>query len=343
VSEGYGGLEFVERSVPEPGPHEVLVRIRYGALCGSDVRFYQFEEGYDFIDLPRILGHEFAGEVAEVGKHVTQFQRGDRVLEQPIRPCGHCYQCQTGYPNICQDFRITGAHHDGGFAPYIRSPESALHRVPPELTLRSASMVEPTSVAVRAVNRNSRVRSGDRVLVQGPGPIGLLAAQVASNRGASVWVAGVEDDVPIRLSTAADLGFKTVNIGKTELGNVVQTASNSIGFDVIFDATGHPSALPEASQHVRKGGQIVVIGQAGPVEINVTPMVRSELDLQFSYASTWEDFERAIRLLSSGAIQSEEFLDDRYSILKPDEAFEAALEKKTIKPVFDLDELVEEE
>ena len=115
---------------PEPGRDEALVRVRTAGVCGSDVGAYLAKRAYAFVTLPRILGHEYVGSVAEVGSAVSTVTRGDHVIERPLRSCGRCRSCALGRPNVCENVRITGFHHDGAFAVYHTVPESCLHRVP---------------------------------------------------------------------------------------------------------------------------------------------------------------------------------------------------------------------
>ncbi|TYT60559.1 zinc-dependent alcohol dehydrogenase [Natrialba swarupiae] len=336
TSREYGAVELVDRSRPEPAADEALIEVDYAGLCGSDAGIYKFKSAFERMSLPTVIGHEYTGRVVEVGDDVAGLELGDRVVERPIRSCGSCYQCKIGEENVCQDAVITGVDHDGAYAGYISVPESALQRVGDDVDPRHASLVEPTSIGARAVVHNSRVGAGDRVMVAGPGPIGLLTAQIADAQGGDVVVAGVGNDVSYRLPLAEELGFRTVNVEEDHLEAVREELTDGVGYDVVFDTTGHPSGLTMAVDEVRKGGQIVVVGQTGETTMPYSPLVRSELDLQCSYASTYEDFDRSLRLIATGDVDLETVLDDRYSLLEVDEAFEAFLGGETCKPVFDV-------
>ena len=339
TSRSHGAVELVERSRPEPDATAVLIEIDYAGLCGSDAGIYEFKEAFERMELPTVIGHEYSGRVIDVGEDVTKFSPGDRVVERPIRSCGDCYQCEIGEGNVCQNATITGVDHDGAYAGYITVPESAVHPVPDGVDQMHAALVEPTSIGARAVIRNSRVGAGSRVMVAGPGPIGLLTAQIADAQGGDAVVAGVGRDAEYRLPLAKDLGFQTVNVEADDRGARRNELTDDIGYDVVFDTTGHPSGLPMAVEEVRKGGQIVLIGQTGETTMRYSPLVRSEIDLQCSYASMYEDFELSLRLIRSGDVDCETFLDDRFSLLDADEAFETFLNGGTCKPVFDVSEL----
>ncbi|MFC6823592.1 zinc-dependent alcohol dehydrogenase [Halopelagius fulvigenes] len=339
TSRNHGAMELIERDRPEPRPNEALIEVDYAGLCGSDAGIFEFESAFERMNLPTVIGHEYSGRVVEVGDAVTKFEVGDRVVERPIRGCGDCYQCEIGMENVCQNAVITGVDHDGAYEPYIAVPENALHPIPDSVEQQHAAMVEPTSIGARAVIQNSRVGAGDRVLVEGPGPIGLLTAQIARAQGGTVVVSGVGQDADYRLPLAEELGFETINIAADDLDARREEITDGIGYDVVFDTTGHPSGLPSAVEEVRKGGQIVLIGQTGETTMEYSPLVRAEIDLQCSYASKYEDFENALRLIDTGDVDAETFIDDRFSLLDAGEAFESFVSGGTCKPVFDVSEL----
>jgi L-iditol 2-dehydrogenase len=334
-----GALELVDRPRPEPAADEALVEVDYAGLCGSDAGIYKFKSAFERMTLPTVIGHEYAGRVVEVGANVTRFEAGDRVVERPIRGCGECYQCDIGESNVCRDAVITGVDHDGAWEEYIAVPERALHPVPDDVDQKQAAIVEPTSIGARAVIENSRVGAGDRVLVEGPGPIGLLTAQIAAAQGGEVVVSGVGQDADYRLPLAEELGFETVDVATDDLDARRDEHTDGVGYDVVFDTTGHPSGLTTAVDQVRKGGQIVLVGQTGETTMEYSPLVRAEIDLQCSYASMYDDFERSLRLIRRGDVDTATFVDDRFSLLDVDEAFETFLAGGTCKPVFDVSEL----
>jgi L-iditol 2-dehydrogenase/threonine 3-dehydrogenase len=334
-------MELLDLDRPTPAADEALVEVDYAGLCGSDAGIYEYKPAFERMDPPTVIGHEYTGRVVELGEEVTSFSVGERVVERPIRGCGECYQCQSGMENICQRIELTGIDHDGAYAGYVAVPADSLQSVPDGVDPRHAALAEPTAVCTRAVIENSRVGAGDRVLVAGPGPIGLLTAQVADAQGANVVVAGVGPDTAYRLPLAEDLGFPAINIEETDLAAYREEFTDGIGYDVVFDTTGHPSGLPMAAEEVRKGGQIVLVGQAGETSMPTTPIVRAEVDIQCSYSAMFRDFDRAFRLMATGDLDHETFLDDRFSLLDAEAAFEAFLNGETCKPVFDVSVLRE--
>lgn len=326
-------LSIVSRENPEPESNEVIVQVENVGICGSDYGIYVGKDTYDWVDFPRVLGHEYSGSIISVGEQVENHNVGDRVVERPLRPCQQCETCYRGDKHLCENIKTTGFDHDGAFAPYIRVPESSIHKLWGDITYQEAALLEPTSVAVRAIQQNSRISACDDVLIEGPGPIGILSAQVAEAQGANVTITGVNKDSSYRLPLASDLGYATYNVSDIALEKVVKSETVSEGYDVIVDATGHPSGLENSITAVKKGGQVVVVGIPGEINPDFSYFVRSEIDIQCSYTSLWPDFERALKLINSGMMNPGEIVEE-YSIKEPKKAFEAFSTGDTVKPMF---------
>lgn len=335
VQTGPEAVEVQDRPKPVPGPDEVLVQVHSAGICGSDVHAYLYEDGYQWIPIPRVMGHEYSGTVVEVGENVSEFAPDDRVVEEPIHDCGECFQCTIGQPNVCQDFSITGMHRDGAYTEYTLVDPQHLHPVPDGVSLDVAALTEPTSIATRAVLDRSNVTGGDVVLVQGPGPIGVLTACVARAVGARAVVSGLAQDAEHRLPVLENMGFETVTVDVDgTLGNVEEQTVGG-GFDAAFDTTGHHSGIEQAIDYTRKGGEIVIVGLPGsPSELFMTPFVRNELEVNASYGSTYKNFEQALRLMQQDSIQPEAIMDTSFGTDEPERAFEACVASRTIKPVF---------
>lgn len=335
VHTGPGQVDVQERDRPTLGDGEVLIRVHAAGICGSDAHAYLYEDGYKWIPIPRVMGHEYSGEVVDVGTNVDEFSPGDKVVEEPIHDCGTCFQCKNGQENVCQDFSITGMHRDGAYTEFVAVEPAHVHRLPESIDLDHAAITEPLSIATRAVFEQSTVTPGDSVLVEGPGPIGVLVAAVANSMGANVTVSGLEKDTAYRLPLVEELGIDTIDVSSTDIEGHTDDITDSLGFDIVFDTTGHHSGAEMAKDLIRKGGQIVVVGLPGePSELFMTPFVRGEIDLNTSYGSTWRNFEQAIKLLDGGEIDATTIVDTSYTIDEPGEAFEAFLESETCKPIF---------
>lgn len=335
VQTGERTVEVQERERPTVGANQVLIEVHSAGVCGSDAHAYQYEDGYEWIPIPRVMGHEYAGTVVEVGPEVAEFSAGDPVVEEPVHSCGSCFQCKNGQSNVCQDFSITGMHRDGAYTEYVAVDEAFVHRIPQSIPLDQAAIVEPTSVATRAVLTQSSVTPGDNVLVEGPGPIGVLVAATAASMGANVLVSGLGKDDTYRLPMLREMGIETVNVASDAIEDRRERFTDGIGFDVVFDTTGHPTGVEMAVEQVRKGGEIVVVGLPGESsDLFMTPVVRGEIRVETSYGSDWRNFEQAIRLIENGSIDAEAIVDRSYDVDDPTEAFEAFLRSETCKPVF---------
>lgn len=334
VQTGPRSIESQERAVPTPESDEVLVKVHTAGLCGSDVHAYKYDGGYEWIPIPRVMGHEYSGEIVAVGNDVDEFVEGEKVVEEPIHNCEYCFQCKNGQPNVCQNFSITGMHRDGAYTEYVTVAPKHLHAIPESVSLRHAAITEPTSIATRAVLDQSDAMPGDKVLVEGPGPIGVLTAAVADSLGANVVVSGLDRDAAYRLPLVNDLGINTINVDNA-FDERIESFNDGIGFDVVIDATGHHSGVGTALESVRKGGQVVVVGIPNdPSDVQFTNVVRGEVTVNTSYGSTWTNFEQALRLMERGDIAVDRILDTSYRVSDPSPAFEAFLRSETCKPVF---------
>ena len=317
---------------PRPGFGEVLVRVKRASICGSDVGLYEFSPAYaGFAKLPTIPGHEFAGEVAGLGEGVTEFNVGERVVAESILSCGTCPLCLNGQPNLCLNFRIFGIHTNGGFAEYAIVPQKHLHHLKDNLSFEQAAVIEPLSVCCHAVRDVAKIGAADTVVVLGPGPIGLLAAQVSHASGSeNVFVSGIDVD-EARLDIASKLGFKTINASKKDLVQVIHS-EHEIGVDAVIVAAGSALALTNACDLVRKGGRILNIAiYPKPVELTVTKLVRAEIALLGTFASTWKNYEEAMELAARRKVQLEPLVTHRYSIDEAHAAFETAKAKEGCK------------
>jgi L-iditol 2-dehydrogenase len=339
VHTGEASVELQELDRPAPGPEEVLVDVQAAGLCGSDAHAYTIDDGYEWIELPRIMGHEYAGIVRKVGTAVTTFSPGDHVVEEPIHDCGECFQCRNGQENVCHNFSITGMHRDGAYSDYTTVDAQHLHRIPETIPFEHAAVTEPTSIATRAIFEQSQLAAGDRVLVEGPGPIGALTALIADAVGATVTVSGLDRDAEARLPLLAELGIETIDVSERSLPEYADEVTDDIGFDLVFDTTGHHAGVEQAAEVVRKGGQIVTVGIPGePSRLTMGPLVRGEVDLNTSYGSTWSDFERAIRIMDNGAIDFDRFLATDTDITASGDVLESFLAGEVCKPVFRFDD-----
>ncbi len=297
------------------------------SICGSDLHIHNWDPIFHgFMHPPMVLGHEFAGRVAEVGPDVEDLHVGQLVMSESVLWCGQCRTCLRGRRHVCERRRIFGVHRPGGMAEAVVAPASFVHVLPPGLSARHGSVVEPLTVALHAVLLHPP-KPGDVVLIAGPGPIGLLAGQVARAMGARVFLAGAPADVEVRLPLAQELGLAALDPARPPLDALGRQA------DMAIDASGSPAALPALGSAVANGGSITLVGLfARPVELDLSALIRREIALRTSYIGTWEDFERAIALLDEGLVRVDPMLAV-YPLDDAVQAFEDALAQRVMKPL----------
>ncbi len=291
-------LEVQEIPTPEPGPGQVLVRIKYSAICGSDVHRFQ----YGMANPGVVLGHEYIGAVAQSGAGVTRWKEGDRVVGGGGAPPGEVVATRATsgarYSARTAGFQMSSA---GGLAEYILMDEWRPSPIPDNVPDELAVLTEPCSVAVHAV-RGSRFSVGDDVVVLGAGPIGLLAQQVLQVGGArSVYVS---EPAPARARAAEQLGATRVfNPGDEDLVSEIVQLTGGLGAHVAFDCAAASPTLQQALELVRRGGQVNLISMAWePVPVLTVEWIGREVELKASYGSTPEDWQIVLDLMSRGKI-----------------------------------------
>ena len=315
-------------AVPDPGPYQVLVEVAAVGICGSDVHYFDHGRIADFVVTePLVLGHEASGTIRAVGAEVTDRTPGQRVALEPQETCGRCKECLSGRYNLCPQVRFfaTPPVHVA-FAQYVLLDAIRAHPVPDELSDEAAALIEPLSVAVWAAQKVS-VAPGDRVLVIGAGPVGLLCADVARARGAA-WV-GVSDTNDHRLAVATDRGASsTINVASTSLVDGIEPV------DVILECSGATPAVQSAFTVAAPAARIVLVGLGAPaIELPVATIQIKELTVTgtFRYANT---YPAAIALAASGAVDLDGLDTARFGLEQVAEALSASkTDPHTLKPM----------
>ena len=309
-------LRVEQRAMPEPGPREVLVEIAAVGVCGSDVHYYEHGRiGPFVVREPLVLGHESAGRVAALGSEVTRHAVGDRVTLEPGVPCGRCRECRAGRYNLCRDVRFFATPPiDGAFANYVTIHEDFAFALPDSVSDEAGALMEPLSVAIWACHK-ANVSPGDRVLVTGAGPIGLLAQQCALAFGATeVTITDVSD---ARLALARRTGATRALRAGEDVGEV----------DALIECSGHPAALAAGVAALRPAGTAVIVGM-GPEEDAMVPLslIQSHeiwLTGTFRYANT---YPTAIALAAEGRVDLEAIITGRYPLSDAEAALNAGRE-----------------
>lgn len=331
----YGMVEIRDRERPaKPNGDEVLVDIRCCAICGSDLHSYEYVPTSSYIPIPLVMGHEFSGVVRDVGEKVKDLRPGDRVMGESNLYCGYCENCRTGKTHVCTNVQFLGLHVDGAMTEQIVMREQYLHRFPEHVPFEDAASAQPCAVSAHGVFDNCKIFPGDDVVVFGPGIIGYSAAQFAKMRGAkNVFIAGVAQDEPHRLTHADQMGLIPVNLEDKTLESVVLKVTGKKTADVVLECSGASAALNLGIGILKKRGYLTLLGIfSKPVETFLTDLIRKEIQIRTSYSAVWSDYERTIRLLSEGLLKLNP-LCKMYEYTDFLMAFQEALDKKVMKPV----------
>jgi L-iditol 2-dehydrogenase len=301
-----GSVEIREIPRPEPGPGQVLLQVKAVGVCGSDLHQWHGPVSWQ-VNYPVVLGHEFSGVVAEVGPGVRWFRPGDAVTcETAAVICGQCIYCRTGQYNVCPERKGFGYGVNGAMADYVAADERLLHRIPPGLSFEEAALTEPACVAYNAIAEKSEPRPGDTVVVIGPGPIGLMALQVARLFSpAWIMMVGTARD-EARLALAQHLGADRIVVADAEDPvQVLRGVGDGLGADLVIDAVGVSKTLEQSLQMVRPNGQITKIGWGrAPVGFSLDPLIAKAARLQGTFSHTYATWERVLTLLARRQIDA---------------------------------------
>jgi L-iditol 2-dehydrogenase len=304
-------MDLQVEDVPKPGVEadEVLIRVRACGICGSDVHGMDGSTGRRIP--PIVMGHEAAGEIAEVGAGVSAWKAGDRVTFDSTIYCGICWHCKRGEVNLCENRRVVGVscqdyRQNGAFAQFIAVPARILYRLPEGVSYEQAALVEAVSVAAHAVGR-SPVKPGCTAMVVGSGMIGLLVIQILKARGCAQIIA-VDPD-PERLALARKFGATTtLDSASADVAGTARKLASGMGVDVAFEAVGLSATVKTALDSTRKGGSVVLVGNLSPtVDLPLQSVVTREITLLGTCASAGE-YPECMRMIADGTVDVGAFL-----------------------------------
>ena len=322
-------VELREKARPSAATGEVILAVEAVGVCGSDLHQWTGSHSWP-VNYPVVLGHEFAGVVAEVGPDVAGWREGDRAVSETaavIDPASP--MTRAGLYNLDPNRKGFGYGVDGAMTRFVRVPARCLHAIPAGLAFEHAALTEPCCVAYNAVVNNARVRPGDRVLVLGPGPIGVLCAAMARLAGAEVALVGLERD-RARLEVAKAYGCETIVGDATAWAR----ARDGLGADGVIDAAGVSAALKTALELVRPAGWISKVGWGPqPLNFSLDPLVQKNITLQGSFSHNWPVWERVLALLASGRLDVRPIVGGVWSLEGWHEAFERMHRGEILKAV----------
>jgi L-iditol 2-dehydrogenase len=312
LAPGPGHLGMRDQPVRQPAAGEVTLQVIAAGICGTDLHIADDE----FPSNPPVtMGHEVTGEVAALGEGVDESWMGARVaVETYFYYCERCQYCRNGRPNLCSQRRSIGSHVDGGFAEWLTLPARNLHRLPDSVGRHAGALTEPLACVAQILFDPPLLSSGDRVLVVGPGTMGMLTAQSVRAAGGEVILVGLERD-RARLDIAADLGFEARVVGDPGVGD---------GFDAVCECSGAAAGGAMALDAVRKGGRYIQVGIYGnPVTIDIDQVLYKEVTYTSGFASTPASWERAMRLLEGGAVDLDRLVSEVVPLPDWENAFAA--------------------
>lgn len=333
VLHGIKDLRLEKQPKPQLGPSEVLVDVKRVGICGSDIHYYLHYKIGDFVPQnPLVLGHEFSGDVAEVGSRVTKVAIGDRVTAEPSIECRQCRYCRVGRYNLCENLKFIGTaatvpHIDGAFGEQIVVPESHCYRLDDRLSYGAGALAEPLAVGAHAVMRAGTL-AGCRILITGGGTIGqMVLAMTRTMGGIDVTVADVD-------SHAREFSIEHGAVGAFDPRNE-ETAEQqkAHGFDVVFEASGSPQALSFGYTTAARGARIVQIGTQPPeTSLNSNLVMSKELTVlgSFRYAHV---FPLVLKLMATGRIDTDDLISIVYPFEKMQEAMDRAIAKQGVVKV----------
>jgi len=314
-----GPRELVIVDIDKPHiqtPQDVLIKIKRVGICGSDMHIYHGTN--PLASLPRVIGHEVAGEVVGVGEAVTSVHVGDHVVVEPIRYCEDCYACRKGRPNVCNSLSVFGVHEEGGMREWVVLPEKQVHVVDANLSWDEMVMAEPYTIGAQAVWRG-QVEKADKVLIQGAGPVGICVLKMAKLQGAEVMITDLSDE---RLSYAKEEGADViVNVGQRDVHEAVAEWTDDEGANVVIDAVCLLQTFELSLEVVSAAGTVVVLGfDEKPAAIPMLPITQKEVTIVGSRLQT-NQFPRVIKLLNQGKLRHNGLVTHRFPLDKAKEAF----------------------
>ncbi len=331
IAAGVGNIEL--RDIPEPKPTagEALIKVRAAGICGTDIHIYKDE----FRSRPPVvLGHEVCGAVVEVGAGVDPAWIGRRVTtETYYKTCGVCMYCRRGQRNLCLNRLSIGSGVNGGFTQYVVVPATNLHELPDHIDDEAGALTEPLACVVHAVLSEPTVSPGDVAVIAGPGAIGLLTLQVVKAAGATAIVLGTNVDEN-RLELARTLGADHVVNVQTDdpLALVTAITQEGLGADVVYECSGAGKAAQQLLTLVRRRGRFVQIGLFGtPIAWDLDQVCYRELTVTGSNASVPSAWDKAIKLMATGVVDTKALITHRFDVTAWQDAFDAFDLKSGVK------------
>lgn len=330
-------FEWTEKQIPEIKAHEILLKVHAIGVCGSDVRIYK--NGDDRVDFPRVIGHEIAGEIIEIGGNVTGFTKGERVTLWAHIPCGECEYCQKNQGHHCIKGESIGYQVDGGFAEYVVLPKNfvehgSIQKIADTTSYELASLSEPFACVLSGL-QEVEINTGDIVVVYGAGAIGCMYIAAAKKMGASKVIA-VQRSEP-RQTMARDIGADLViDPTKMDTKTKVDAETNGLGADVVIVTAPSVTAQKESLEIARKLGRILFfagIKQLNEIPLDTNHIIYKQLKIVGTHGAPLELHQKAVQWIDEMWIDFSFFITHRFPLKKTEEAFQTSIRKEGLKCV----------
>jgi len=319
---GSGSFAVEDCAVQSPGAGHVRIEVAYTGICGTDLHIAHGAMDQR-VGVPAVIGHEMSGRIAELGPHVEGWAVSDPVTVMPLDWCGRCPACRAGHSHVCHDLNFVGIDSAGSMQGSWTVPVQLLVRLPDDLPLAHAALVEPTAVAAHDVRRGG-VRAGEKVVVVGAGPVGMLIALVAGAAGADVLVLELDG---YRRAIASRIGLHAIDPARSDVGRLVTKWTSGAGADVAFEVSGSASGVGTATEVLAVRGRLVMVAiHSVPREVNLFRLFWRELTVIGARVYEREDFEHAVQLVAGGQIPAAELITRIVPLDEVASAF-AALER----------------
>ncbi|MHB1921033.1 MAG: zinc-binding dehydrogenase [Chitinophagaceae bacterium] len=324
-----GAVEIREMDQPTIGDEDVLLEVSHVGVCGSDLHQWTADHSWP-VNYPVVLGHEFGGHIVEIGKEIKRWKEGDRVVSETAAVIDlNNPMSRIGLYNLDPSRKGFGYGVNGAMTRFVRVPARCLHQVPDQIPFEHACLTEPCCVAYSAVVENTGIKPGDRVIVLGPGTIGILCAAVARLCGAQVAIVGLEADKH-RLDIAKQYGCETITGDAKDWAN----QRDGLGADCVIDAAGASITLKIAMQLVRPNGKITKVGWGPqPLGFSLDPLVQKNITLQGSFSHNWPIWERVIALMASDQLDVKPIIGGVWPITEWHTAFEKMHSGEIVKSI----------
>jgi threonine dehydrogenase-like Zn-dependent dehydrogenase len=337
ATEQAGSLQVADVPRPQPGPRDVLVRMKAAGICYSDVSILTNRYiGRKPVPIPLIMGHEGAGIVEEAGAEVQGLQPGTPVAFEVLSGCGKCEQCRIGFKNMCEDWEHMGITCHGTFAEYAVVPADLVHPMPEGMEFVEAAFLEPLSLTVRTLEY-VRPLPGETVAILGPGALGMLHLQAFLSAGASmVAVVGLEQDRK-RFELARSLGAHCiVNLSEQDPVQAIREATGGRGVDIVVETANSPNATRLAFDLAAARGRVILFGLYPEATFSPVTMLRKGLTVHGDVAILPKHFLRAMNWIATGKVDVKKLITRRFRLEEAQEAFDSLREGETVKVVFDI-------